>query len=133
MKQLEIKIRVSVLWIATVVADLVQIVLSFMGPGFLSQLMQGKIGNMTVNGIQITVFSFSLLVPVAMSYLVFCIKDDRLNQRINVAMAILIAAMSWLDFLVRIPNLGVAVIAAFATNIPPTLLIFVARRLRDAD
>lgn len=133
MKQLELKIKVSVLWMANTVIDLVQIVLSLFGVGFIESLQKGRIGDMVISGGQITAFTFSLVVPVVMAFLVFVIPNPRANKWLNVTLGIIIAAMSWLDFLVRVPHLGGAFIAsAFATNIAPTVLVWYAWRLDRA-
>lgn len=115
---------------ANTVIDLVQIVLSLFGAGFIEGLRKGRIGDMVIGGGQITAFTFSLVVPVAMSFLVFVIANPKANKWLNVILGIVIAAMSWLDFLVRMPHLNPAFMAsAFATNIAPTALIFYAWRL----
>lgn len=130
MKGLELKIKVSVLWMANTVIDLVQIVLSMFGTGFIEGLQKGRIGDMVIGGGQIMAFTFSLVMPVAMAFLVFVIPNLRANKWLNVTLGIVIAAMSWLDFLVRMPHLNPAfMVSAFATNIAPTVLIFYAWKL----
>lgn len=133
MKQLELKIKVSILWMANTVIDLVQIALSFFGAGFLENLQSGRLGNMMVSGQQITAFTFSLVVPVAMAFLVLIIPNPGVNKWLNVLLGVIIALMSWIDFLARLPQLGSAFIAsAFATNIAPTVLVFYAWKLDRA-
>lgn len=127
---LNLQLKISVLWMANTVLDLVQIVLSMFGAGFIENLQKGRIGDMAISGGQITAFTFSLVVPVVMAFLVFVISNPRTNKWLNVTMGIIIAAMSWLDFLVRVPHLAPAFMtSAFATNIAPTALIFYAWRL----
>ncbi len=135
MKQFELKIKVSILWMANTVIDLVQIALSFFGTGFIESLQKGHIGSMVVSGQQITAFTFSLVVPVAMAFLVLVIPNPRANKWLNVVLGVIIALMSWIDFLARLPQMGSAFIAsAFATNIAPTVLVFYAWKLdRAAD
>ena len=130
MKGLELKLKVSVLWMANTVIDLVQIVLSMFGTGFIEGIQKGRIGDMVIGGGQIMAFTFSLVMPVAMAILVFVIANPKVNKWLNVTLGIVIAAMSWLDFVVRMPHLNLAFMAsAFATNIAPTVLIFYAWKL----
>ena len=127
---MNLKIKISVLWMANTVLDLVQIVLSMFGTGFIENLQKGRIGDMVISGGQITAFTFSLVVPVAMAFLVFVIPNPKANKWLNVTLAVIIALMSWIDFLVRVPHLGPAfILSAFATNIAPTALIFYAWKL----
>lgn len=130
MNILELKIKIAILWMANTVLDLVQIVLSMFGTGFIENLQKGRIGDMVISGGQIMAFTFSLVVPVVMSFLVFVISNPKTNKWLNVVLAVIIAAMSWLDFLVRVPHLGPAfILSAFATNIAPTVLIYYALKL----
>ena len=130
MKTPGLKIIVSVLWMANTVIDLVQIVLSFFGPGFIANLQQGRLGPMIIGGGQITAFTFSLVVPVAMAFLVFVIPNPKANKWVNFIVAVIIALMSWVDFLARVTHIGPAFIAsAFATNIAPTLLLYYTWKL----
>ncbi|MBX7212292.1 MAG: hypothetical protein K1X78_28550 [Verrucomicrobiaceae bacterium] len=127
---LELKLRISILWMANTVIDLVQIVLSLFGTGFIEQLQKGRIGDMVISGAQIAAFTFSLVVPVVMAFLVFVIPNPKTNKWMNVVPGIVIAGMSWLDFLMRAPHLNPAfLVSAFATNIAPTVVVFLAWRL----
>ena len=115
---------------ANTVIDLVQIVLSFFGEGFIENLQKGKLGEMPITGGAILAFTFSLVVPVAMAFLVFVIGNPKTNKWLNVTLAVIIAAMSWADFLAWVTRLGpIFVASAFATNLAPTVLIFYAWRL----
>lgn len=128
--ELELKIKISVLWMANTVIDLVQIVLSLFGQGFIEGLQKGRIGDMVISEGQISAFTFSLVVPVAMAFLVFVIRNQKANKWANFIIALIIAAMSWLDFIVRLPHLHPAFIAsAFATNVAPTMLIYYSWKL----
>lgn len=134
MKTLELKIKIAILWLANTIIDLVQIVLSLFGTGFIEGVQKGRIGDMVISGGQIAAFTFSLIVPVAMAFLVFVIANPQTNKWLNVVLAVIIAAMSWLDFLVRVPHLSAAfLVSAFATNIAPTVLVFYAWRLDKAE
>ncbi len=134
MKTLELKIKIAILWLANTIIDLVQIVLSLFGTGFIEGVQKGRIGDMVISGGQIAAFTFSLVVPVAMAFLVFVIANPQTNKWLNVVLAVIIAAMSWLDFLVRVPHLSAAfLVSAFATNIAPTVLVFYAWRLDKAE
>lgn len=133
MNKLELKLKISVLWMANTVIDLVQIVLSFFGAGFIEGVQKGKLGPMEITGGQITLFTFSLIVPVAMAFVVFVIPNPRANKWLNTSLAVIIALMSWLDFFARVTQIGPAFIAsAFATSIAPTILVFYAWKLDGA-
>jgi hypothetical protein len=134
MNKLELKLKISVLWMANTVIDLVQIVLSFFGAGFIDAVQKGKLGPMAITGGQITLFTFSLIVPVAMAFLVFVIPNPTANKWLNAGLAVIIALMSWIDFFARVTQIGPAFIAsAFATSIAPTILVFYAWKLDTAD
>ncbi len=130
MERLELKLKVSILWMANTVLDLVQIALSFFDPGFIENPVKGQVFPAVIGNGHIAAFTFSLVAPVAMAFLVFVIRNPRANKWANVTLGLVIALMSWGDFLAKVAGMTPAFIAsAFATNIAPTVLVFYAWKL----
>jgi hypothetical protein len=124
MGKLELKIKISVLWMANTVIDLVQIVLSLFDPAFRENPARGEVFPVPIGIGLIVAFTFSLVVPVAMAFLVFVIGNPKANKWANVIVGVIIALMSWADFLMKLPGMTGAFIASgLVTNLAPTVLI----------
>lgn len=135
MESLRRRAIVATLWVGNTVVDLVQIVLGSMSPRWQADVARGQVAGFPINDQTLGVFAFSLVLPIAMAYVVLALPAGKLNKWLNVSLVAAVGLMSWVDFLARrVGEIGVANwVVALLTNVPLTVAVFYAWRLDRAD
>ena len=76
------RIRISVLWIADVVALTVAFTLATFGPGYLEEVLSGKLEGMEINMGVMLLASFFWLVPLLMMYLTLVLRQPLIKSQL---------------------------------------------------
>jgi hypothetical protein len=99
------KIKISVLWLFTVVAFLAYMILSLMEPNMLSDIMAGEVEGMQIGPELILVFAISAWVPLIMSFLSLTLKDS-INRWTNIIVGAVFAALWCVDVVEAVAKLS---------------------------
>jgi len=83
----DVKIKISVLWLFTIVAGLASGLLMLMEPGVLEQIMTGEIEGMKIGPEFLLLFAIISLVPLVMAFLSLTLKD-KTNRWANIIVGI---------------------------------------------
>ena len=86
------KIKIAVLWLFYEVAFLADMVLGFMEPGAIEQIMAGEIGDMQIGPELLLLFAIILLVPLVMAFLSLTLKDST-NRWVNIIVGIVFTGL----------------------------------------
>jgi len=86
------KIKISVLWLFYDVAFLVDMVLGFMEPGAIEQVMAGEIGGTEIGPELLLLFAIVLLVPLVMAFLSLTLKDS-VNRWANIILGLVFTGL----------------------------------------
>ncbi len=90
MEILLLKIRIAVLWIFMAVAMSASMVLWFMGPGAIDEIMSGTMEGLRITTGLLLFFSLFWLIPLAMAFLSITLKDVA-NRKVNIILGIIFA------------------------------------------
>ena len=99
------RVRISVLWIADVVALAAAFTLVLFEPGHLDELINGRVEGMEINLGVLLLTSFFWLVPLLMMYFSL-VLNIKVLRRLNIILGIILALMNLFDFLSQLPTLG---------------------------
>ena len=88
MENMLLKVRIAVLWIFLAVAMSASMILYFMGPGAIEEVMTGIMEGLKINSGTIIFFSFFWLIPMAMAFLSVTLQDS-INRKINIILGII--------------------------------------------
>ena len=88
MENLLLKVRIAVLWIFLAVAMSASMILYFMEPGAIEEIMTGIIEGLKINSGTIIFFSLFWLIPMAMAFLSVTLQD-MINRKINIILGII--------------------------------------------
>jgi hypothetical protein len=83
METLLLKIKIAVLWIFMAVAMSASMILSFMGPGAIDEIMSGTMEGLQINTGLLLFFALFWLIPLAMAFLSITLKDVA-NRKANI-------------------------------------------------
>ena len=86
------KIKISVLWLFYDVAFLVDMVLGFMEPGAIEQIMAGEIGGTQIGPEFLLLFAVILLAPLVMAFLSLTLKGS-INRWANIILSIVFTSL----------------------------------------
>ena len=92
MENLTLKIRLSVLWLFTEAAYLAYMILGFLEPGFIEQVMAGEIDGMKIGPEILLLLAILLLVPLIMAFLSLTLKNPT-NRWTNIIVGIAFAVL----------------------------------------
>ena len=81
------KIKISVLWLFTIVAGLASGLLALMEPGVIEQIMTGEVEGMKIGPEFLLLFAILMLVPLVMAFLSLTLKDST-NRWANIIVGI---------------------------------------------
>ena len=90
MEILRWKTRIAVLWIFLAVAMSASMVLSFMGPGVIEEIIAGEIEGMEITEELLALFGIFWLIPLIMAVLSLTLKDSA-NRWTNTVLGIIFA------------------------------------------
>ena len=88
MENLLLKVRIAVLWIFLAVAMSASMILYFMEPGAIEEIMTGIMEGLKINSGTIIFFSLFWLIPMAMAFLSVTLQD-MINRKINIILGII--------------------------------------------
>jgi len=88
MENMLLKVRIAILWIFLAVAMSASMILSFMGPGTIEEVMAGTMEGLKLTSGIIIFFSLFWLIPMAMAFLSVTLLDS-LNRKINIILGII--------------------------------------------
>jgi hypothetical protein len=88
MENLLLKVRIAVLWIFLAVAMSASMILYFMEPGAIEEVMTGIMEGLNINSGTIIFFSLFWLIPMAMAFLSVTLQD-MINRKINIMFGII--------------------------------------------
>lgn len=86
------RMKISILWLITVVAFLAHQILVLMEPGIITQLMAGEAEGQKIGPELILLFAILMLVPLVMAFLSLILKDSS-NRWANIVVGAIFAAL----------------------------------------
>jgi len=96
LENLEVKLKISILWIVSSLIGLSSGILSFMEPGMIEDLMDGEVAGMTITPEFLLLFAILILIAVIMPFLTLTLKGQT-NRWTNIILGIVFTAFSILD------------------------------------
>ena len=91
-----LKIKLAVLWLFLAVNFLVYMVLGFMMPGVIEEIMAGEMEGMPISEGLLLVFGLLGHIPLTMAFLSLTLKDSA-NRWANIIVGIVVAALIILE------------------------------------
>lgn len=96
LENMELKLKISILWIVSSLIGLSSGIISFMEPGMITDLMDGEVAGMEISNEFLLVFAILVLIAVFMPFLTITLKD-RMNRWTNIILGIFFTAFSIID------------------------------------
>jgi len=123
---MELKLKISILWIVSSLIGLSSGLLSFMEPGMITDLMDGEVAGMQITNEFLLVFAVMVLITVFMPFLTITLKD-RMNRWINIILGIFFTAFSIIDLKDYITKQsGYAILLTIAGMVTTALIVWYA-------
>ena len=97
MEALKHKIKISVLWIFSAVSMSAAMIIMFMEPGIIEQLMTGELPGGKLSEGMLVLFAIFWLIPLIMAFLTQILKYS-LNRWVNLILGIIFALSIIYDF-----------------------------------
>jgi hypothetical protein len=91
--KINIKIKISVLWVTLMFLFIYGDILSFFEPGNIGEIMAGKMGPFSVTQVGLLVSSILMMIPTMMVCLCLTLKA-KLNRWVNIILGIFYAAVA---------------------------------------
>jgi hypothetical protein len=91
--KINIKIKISVLWVTLMFLFIYGDILSFFEPGNIGEIMAGKMGPFSVTQVGLLVSSILMMIPTMMVFLCLTLKA-KLNRWVNIILGIFYAAVA---------------------------------------
>lgn len=88
METLLLKIRIAILWIFLAVAMSASMILWFMGPGAIDEIMSGMAEGMQISTGLLLFFLLFWLIPLIMAFLSVTLRDV-VNRKVNIILGII--------------------------------------------
>ena len=104
------RIRISVLWIADVVALTAAFVLAIFEPGYLDEILSGQLEGMEINLGVLLLASFFWLVPLFMMYLSLVLGRS-VTRWLNIILGLIFGLLNLYDFIGQVSSIGAVGIA----------------------
>jgi cellulose synthase/poly-beta-1,6-N-acetylglucosamine synthase-like glycosyltransferase len=98
------RIRVAVLWIADAIAVTATFILALYEPGFLDEILLGRLEGMDINMGVLLLAAFFWLVPLFMMYFSLVLKRSALRW-LNIVFGLLLGLMNLYDFIGQVTAL----------------------------
>jgi len=124
MEHLAWKIRISLLWLFTIISDLANVLMSLSHPGVMEELMTGAL---SVGPVLMFVGAIVVLIPLVMAVLTLTLKDS-LNRWLNIILGIFISIV-FLGNLIELATIMPAahiLLLSVAGFIAPVLIVWYA-------
>ena len=120
------KIKISVLWLFTIVAGLASGILGLLEPGAIEQIMTGEVEGMKISPEFLLLFAIIFLIPLVMAFLSLTLKDST-NRWINIIMAIVWAGLGLTDIPMYVAKPSAyAILMWLAGIVAPILIVWYA-------
>jgi hypothetical protein len=104
MNEYKWRVRISVLWIADVVALAAAFMLAMYEPGFLDDVLSGMLEGMEINAGVILLASFFWLVPMVMMYLSL-VLGRAVIRWLNIILGLILGLLNLFDFIGQVSSL----------------------------
>jgi hypothetical protein len=120
------KIKVSVLWLFTIVAGLASGLLALMEPGTIEQIMTGEVEGMKISPEFLLLFAIIFLIPLVMAFLSLTLKDST-NRWTNIIVGIVWIVLSLTDIPMYVAKPSAyAILMWLAGVVAPALIVWYA-------
>jgi hypothetical protein len=120
------KIKISVLWLFTIVAGLASGILGLLEPGAIEQIMTGEVEGMIISPEFLFLFAIIFLIPLVMAFLSLTLKDS-VNRWANIIMGVVWIVLSLTDIPMYVANPSAyAILMWLAGVVAPALIIWYA-------
>jgi hypothetical protein len=86
--KIDVKMKLSALWIAMMLLYIYADILSFFRPGQIEEMLEGRMGPFPVTQISLLTASILMIIPAMMVFLSLILKPA-LNRRANIALGVL--------------------------------------------
>ena len=123
---MELKLKISILWIVSSLIGLSSGLLSFMEPGMITDLMDGEVAGMQITNEFLLLFSILVLITVFMPFLTITLKGQA-NRWTNIILGIVFTALSLIDLNDYITKQsGYAILLTIAGMVTTVLIVWYA-------
>jgi hypothetical protein len=124
MEPLAWKIRISLLWLFTIISDLANVLMSLSYPGMMEQLTMGAL---TVGPMLMFVGAIVILIPLVMAVLTLTLKDS-LNRWLNLILGVVISIAFFGNLIELATTMPAAhiILLSVAGFIAPALIVWYA-------
>jgi hypothetical protein len=120
------KIKISVLWLFTIVAGLASGLLALMEPGTIEQIMTGEVEGMKMSPEFLLLFAIIFLIPLVMAFLSLTLKDS-INRWTNIIVGIVWVGLSLTDIPTYVAKPSAyAILMWLAGVVAPALIVWYA-------
>jgi len=120
------KIKISVLWLFTIVVGLASGILGLLEPGAIEQIMTGEVEGMIISPEFLFLFAIIFLIPPIMAFLSLTLKDS-VNRWSNIIVSIVWIVLSLIDIPMYVANPSAyAILMWLAGVVAPALIIWYA-------
>ena len=124
MEHLAWKIRISLLWLFTIISDLANVLMSLSHPGVMEELMTGAL---SVGPVLMFVGAIVVLIPLVMAALTLTLKDS-INRWLNIILGIIFTVIFFGNFIELSTTMPAAYIMllSIAGFVTPALIVWFA-------
>jgi len=119
------KIKVSLLWMFKIVADLVSGILVLLEPDVIDMIRAGELYGEALGPDVLLVLAVMLLVPLVMAFLTLALKGSA-NRWANIIVGIVFAGLGILNFADPAMHTGHQILVAIALFVAPVLIVWYA-------
>jgi len=122
MENFELRVRLSVLWLFNIIAELAMLVLAFAYPGTIEQIMKESV---VYGPVEWFVSVIVILIPLVMAVLTLTLKHS-INRWLNIILGIVITIIYFGNFLELTTSMPAAhiLIVNIAAFIAPALIVW---------
>ncbi len=118
------KIKISVLWLFSVVAFLAHQILALLEPGVIAGIMAGEVEGMRIGPELILLFAILFLIPLIMAFLSLTLKDS-INRWANIIVGAIFAAF-FIDVIATAAKLSGETLMTLSTVVALALIVWYA-------
>ena len=119
------KIKISVLWLFKIVADLASGIVALMEPGLIDMIRAGELYGEVLGPEVLFFLAVVLLVPLVMALLTLTLKD-KANSWANIIVGIVFAGFGLLNFADPAMHTAHGILMSIALFIAPVLVVWYA-------
>ena len=120
-----LKVRISVLWLFKIVADLVSGILALMEPGVIDMIRAGNLYGEVLWPEVLFILAVTLLVPLVMAFLTVTLEGS-MNRWANIIVGIVFAGLGVLNFVDPAMHTAHGILMSIALFVAPVLIVWYA-------